>query len=236
MKRTAKKIHISLFSLTNPCVLFLWVCLLSVQVSLNISHASVIAEQGKLNIGIADETHSLDIKQCSASTTKQGQLEIFAEVYASGLFRNTPAVVHIMKSNTPNGPFQTMEIRLLELQDDEQTLSFNELKRKRDYEYNAWYNPKVMEIQSSVKITDDMSIEEINEQMNQQSEAYDALNEEAEKRQTLYSLDHGNIEIGDGVVSYQSDAGIVGTNRASATHKAFLNLENQLISVVAKCN
>lgn len=236
MKRTPKKIRISLFTLTNPCVLFLWVCLLSVQVSLNVSHASVIAEQGKLNIGIADETHSLDIKQCSVSPVKQGELEVLAEVYASGLFRNTPAVVHIMKSNTPNGQFQTMEIRLLELQEDEQALSFYELKRKRDEEHAAWYNPKVMEIQSSLQVTNDMSIDEITEQMNKQSEASDALQQESEQRQAPYSLDHGNIEISDGVVSYQSDAGIVGTNRASAAHKAFLNLENQPISVVAKCS
>ncbi len=193
----------------------------------------MFAEPGVLRMGLGDQLFSFTIKQCNANKSQRGQLVTYAEVYATGYFRYTPAVVYLSKAETPAALFQTMDLLLIDLSDDEQVLGFNELIKKRDDEFQAWHTPKALEIQNSLQITDDMSIEEMNQAMNKQSEAYDALELEADARRISKTLVHGTVEVSDGIIFFTAPG--ISYTSSGRTPDAFSDLENLQVQAITKC-
>lgn len=197
---------------------------------------SVKAEAGKINIGIGDEYVQLDVEFCSTSPQRTGNLFVLAKVLASGTFRGSPALSKLSKSHpvgSPNAQFQQMEFWLTERADDEKGMDVEQILAKRKQEYDAWYISEQQQITQEFQVDDDMSLDQMNAQINAQQEAMSVLRKQADAKRLQRAISHGEININDGVIKFESP-------RLSATNSgkipdAFFDIENAQLYAVVSC-
>ena len=197
---------------------------------------SVTAEAGKMNIGIGDERVQLDVEFCSTSPQRTGNLLVLAKVFASGTFRGSPALVRLSKSHpvgSPNSQFQQMEFWLTERAVDEKGMDVEQILVKRNQEYEAWYNPEQQRIMQELQLDDDMSMDQINAQMNAQQEALNVLAKEAKARQLKRAISHGEVNINGGILKFESPR--LSPTNSGKIPDAFFDIENAQLYAVASC-
>ncbi len=197
---------------------------------------SVTAEAGKMNIGIGGEHVQLDVESCMVSPQRDGNLLVLAEVFASGTFRGSPALIKLSKSHpvgNPNAQFQQMDIWLTARAVDEKGMNVEKIPAKRNQEIEAWYNAEQQRIMQESQFDDDMSMDQMNAQMNAQQEALSALTKEAEERRLKHAIAHGEVTINEGILKFES-ARLSPTNSGKIPD-AFFDIENTQLYAVASC-
>lgn len=197
---------------------------------------SVTAEAGKMNIRIGDEHAQLDVESCTTSPQRDGNLLVLAEVFASGMFRGSPALIKLSKSHpvgNPDTQFQQMDIWLAERTVDEKGMGVEQILAKRNQETESWYNLEQQRIMQELQLDDDMSLDQMNEQMNSQQEAMSALTKEAEARRLKYAISYGEVDISGDILKFESPQ-LSPTNRGKIPD-AFFDIESAQLYAVASC-
>jgi len=197
---------------------------------------NVVPEAGLLNLGIGDENFSLDIRSCSTTTQDADGLQQLAQVVATGEFRGAASVITITKSHPTGNPkrlFEEMYVRLMTFQDDEKTLSVDDVLRKRERERLAWYAPAQKEILNGYPVDDDMSLDELNAQMQAQQDAMSALDEKSTNQEIKYAMARGPVSISGKDLSFRSKQ--LFPSNSGKVPDAFFDLEDAQIYAIARC-
>lgn len=197
---------------------------------------SVTAEAGKINIGIGDERVQLDVESCSTSPQRTGNLLVLAKVFASGTFRGSPALVKLSKSHpvgNPNAQFQQMEFWLTERTSDETGMDVEQILAKRNQDFEAWYNAEQQQIMQEFQVDDDMSLDQMNAQMNAQQEAMSMLTKQAESRRLQRAISHGEVNVDGDILRFESPR--LSPTNSGKIPDAFFDIENAQLYAVASC-
>ncbi|WP_395372881.1 hypothetical protein [Marinicella sp. W31] len=154
------------------------------------------------------ESQQFDAVVCRTDEHQVGNLVVKASVSAQGEINNQKVVLFIDQSHPVGAPtqlFEDLQIWSTEIStEDLVNNDKNYLSRNLDTDLKEWYQKEQVAIQTNLKVTNEMSPEEMIEMTNKSSEALDALHKELKAKQTKMVRSFGKTSVAGNTISFDS--------------------------------